>query len=76
MGKAIGGQLGEVLDVVVYEFPDKASIVKIKVLFDIRSPIRAGMFIANDVDGINWVDFRFENLLVFCFLCRLVGENS
>jgi len=33
MGKAIGAQLVEVFDVVVYEFPDKASTVKIKILF-------------------------------------------
>jgi hypothetical protein len=51
----------------VYEFHDKASIVKIKILFDIRSPIREGMFIGNHVDGINWVHFRFENLQCFVF---------
>ena len=74
MGKAIGDQLGEVLDSAVYELPDKANFVKIKILFDVNSPIRAGMYIGNEVDGVNWIDFRFENLPMFCFYCGLVGH--
>lgn len=75
MGQEMGSQLGKVLDVGIYEFPEKAKIVKIKVLIDINLPIRAGMYIGNDDDGINWVDFRFENLPMFCFGCGLIGHN-
>jgi hypothetical protein len=67
MGKEIGSQIGQVLDVGIYDFPENARIVKVKLLFDISSPIRAGLYIGNDVDGINWVDFRYENLPMFCF---------
>jgi hypothetical protein len=74
MGKAIGEQLGEVVDAAVYELPDKARFVKIKILFDVTTLIRAGMFIGNKVDSINWIDFRFENLSMFCFHCGLVGH--
>lgn len=75
MGQEMGSQLGKVLDVGIYEFPEKAKIVKVKVLVNISHPIRAGMYIGNDHDGINWVDFRFENLPMFCFGCGLIGHN-
>jgi len=74
MGKEMGNQLGEVLDVGLYDFPDNARTVKVKIFFNICNPIRAGMFIGNKRDGINWVDFRFENLPMFFFGCGLIGH--
>ena len=50
--------------------------MKVKILFNVKKPIRAGMFIGNDEDGINWVDFRFENFLMFCFGYGLFGHNA
>lgn len=75
MGQELGSQLGTVLDVGLYEFPEKAKTVKVKISFNIQNPIRAGMFIGNDNDGITWIDFRFKNLPMFCFGCGLVGHN-
>jgi hypothetical protein len=75
MGKEMGAQLGIVLDVGLYEFPNNAINVKVKTLFNKNHPIREGMFIGNEEDDINWVDFRYENLHMFCFGCGLVGYN-
>lgn len=58
----MGAQLGAVLDVGLYEFPKNAKIVKVKILFNVNNPIRAGMYIGNNQDGISWVDFRYQNL--------------
>jgi hypothetical protein len=41
MGREMGMQLGEVLDVGLYDFPEKAKTVKIKIWFNINNPIRA-----------------------------------
>ena len=76
MGKEAGSQLGTVLDVGLYEFPENAKAVKVKIQFNIAHPIRVGMFIGNDSDGIKWVDFRYENLPMFCFGCGMVGHNQ
>jgi len=75
MGKEMGSQLGQLLDVSLYEFTENVETIKVKILFNINQPIRAGMFISNDRDGITWVDFRFENLPMFCFGCGLMGHN-
>jgi hypothetical protein len=76
MGKHLGSQLGRVEDAAIYDYPQKARIVKIKVCINIEEPIRPGMFIGNTKDGIQWVDFRYENLPMFCFNCGLVGHNE
>jgi hypothetical protein len=76
MGKHIGSQLGRVEDAAIYDYPQKARIIKIKVYINIEEAIKPGMFICNTRDGIKWVDFRYENLPMFCFNCGLVGHNE
>jgi hypothetical protein len=76
MGKHLASQLGLVEDAALYDFPDKARIVKIRVQIDTNQPIRPGIFIGNTKDGIKWVDFRYENLPMFCFMCGHIGHNE
>jgi hypothetical protein len=76
MGYQLGAQIGQVEESAIYEYPNNAKILKIKVQFNISNPILPGMYIGNEKDGINWVDFRFENLPLFCFQCGLVGHSA
>ncbi|WJX85442.1 hypothetical protein P8452_67896 [Trifolium repens] len=76
MGKHLGAQIGQVEDAAIYDFPDKARIIKIKVHIDTNQPIKPGIFIGNAKDGIKWIDFRYENLPMFCFLCDYIGHND
>ncbi|MCH80769.1 F-box/FBD/LRR-repeat protein [Trifolium medium] len=74
MGFKIGSALGNVEDSVVYEYPEKAKIVKIKVAYNVQKPIIPGLYIGHQSDGTTWVDFRYEGLPMFCFNCGLVGH--
>lgn len=76
MGKQLGAQLGTVEDSAVYDYLEKARIIKIKVSIYISKPIIAGMYIGNEKDGITWLDFRYENLPMFCFNCGIIGHNE
>jgi hypothetical protein len=76
MGKHLGSQIGLVEDTGLYDFPDKARIVKVKVQINMAEPIKPSIYIGNTEDGIQWVDFRYENLPMFCFSCELIGHNE
>jgi hypothetical protein len=52
MGKHLGSQLGKVEEAALYDYPQKARIVKIKVNLNIEEPIRPGLFIGNTTYGI------------------------
>jgi hypothetical protein len=52
MGQHLGAQLGKVDESALYDYPQKARIVKIKVWININEPICHGMFIGNTKDGI------------------------
>ncbi|MCH91034.1 hypothetical protein A2U01_0011958, partial [Trifolium medium] len=76
LGQHLGSQIGQVEEAALYDYPEKACIVKVKVQINIADPIRAGIFIGNAKDGITWVDFRYEHLPMFCFTCGLIGHNE
>jgi hypothetical protein len=75
MGYQLGAQIGQVEESAIYEYPNNAKIIKVKVEFNITNPILAGMYIGNINDDMNWVDFRYENLPLFCFQCGLIGHS-
>ncbi|MCH81132.1 F-box/FBD/LRR-repeat protein [Trifolium medium] len=34
------------------------------------------MHIGNKRDGVNWIDFRYEKLPMFCFHCGIIRHNE
>ncbi|KAK2419791.1 hypothetical protein QL285_030612 [Trifolium repens] len=74
MGISIGELLGNVEAAETYEYPGKKLIIKIKVAINVHKPINPGILIGNAKDGTHWIDFRYENLPLFCFICGLVGH--
>jgi hypothetical protein len=76
MGHQLGAQIGKVEEAAIYEYPNNAKIIKVKIQFNLSNPVLAGMYIGNQNDGINWVDFRYENLPLVCFKCGLIGHSN
>lgn len=56
MGKELGAHLGTVLESALYDYLEKSKIVKIKILFDVSTPIRAVMYIvARRMELLGWI---------------------
>lgn len=52
------------------------SFLRIRVMLDITKPLRRKMKIMKEGCECFWVEFRYERLLGFCFLCGIVGHNE
>ncbi|XP_057433287.1 uncharacterized protein LOC130726080 [Lotus japonicus] len=76
MGMKIGSAIGDVLDVDLFEFPDKKVIVKALVEIDVHKPLMTGINGGSHKDGVFWIDFKYERLLQFCFVCGVVGHGD
>ncbi|KAJ1421140.1 Zinc knuckle CX2CX4HX4C [Sesbania bispinosa] len=76
MGRKIGECMGVVRESEIFEVRDRGSFIKILVDFDTTKPLLPGVNIGNRVDGVLWVDFRFERLPQFCYTCGLIGHEE
>ncbi|KAJ1389195.1 Zinc knuckle CX2CX4HX4C [Sesbania bispinosa] len=76
MGIKIGACMGEVLESESFEIKEKGSFIKVLVKFDTRKPLKPGINVGSRMDGISWVDFRYERLPRFCYSCGLVGHEE
>lgn len=77
MGNKIGEALGTVEDVGFFEMPGSSvPILKAKVSIDVNIPIRKGINIGNQIDGIHWIDFRYERFPLCCYFCAKIGHDE
>lgn len=76
MGESLGALMGKVVASELYEYPGKNVIVKIRVELNVNNPLSTGIHVGNPIDGNTWVDFRYENLPLFCFQCGLIGHGE
>ena len=77
IGKDIGSKIGRVLEV------DKrvmqanlAKFFRIRVEVPIDKPLCRGGCVKNEEGGRYWVDFRYERLPNFCYICGLLGHDE
>uniref|UniRef100_A0A803MIX6 CCHC-type domain-containing protein n=1 Tax=Chenopodium quinoa TaxID=63459 RepID=A0A803MIX6_CHEQI len=50
--------------------------VRMKILVDIRKPLRRGVFLATGSSSTKWVDMKYERLSDFCFFCGQLDHTD
>ncbi|KAJ1375649.1 Zinc finger, CCHC-type [Sesbania bispinosa] len=76
MGRKVGACLGRVEESEVYEGRDKITFVKLLVEVNTHKPLLPGIPVGSHMDGVTWVDFRYERLPQFCYMCGHIGHDE
>lgn len=48
---------------------------RIRIMLDVRKPLRRGIFVFTSDSGKMWLAFNYENLLLFCLGCGKMGHE-
>ncbi|CAH9106463.1 unnamed protein product [Cuscuta epithymum] len=74
--RRIGNYIGSFIKYEMSDFDGKqSSYLRIRVSMDVRQPLKRGTNLTQD--GIkHWVDFKFEKLPSFCFICGIIGHSD
>ena len=78
IGKEIGSKIGNVLEVDKRAIQaDQAKFLRIRVEMQLDKPLWRGRgYVKNDEGGRIWVDFRYERLPIFCYICGILGHDE
>ncbi|XP_058732616.1 uncharacterized protein LOC131604171 [Vicia villosa] len=77
VGKAMGSYIGEFVE---YDKNNNTSFwrqyMRIRVKVDVRKPLKQSTKVKNK--GVDWcvVNFKYEKLSIFCFVCGLLGHSE
>lgn len=75
-GKKIGGVLGTVTDVMIVDAGGhELRHINILVDIDLTKPLLRGTKLKHKQSEC-WVEFKYENLPLFCFYCGCIGHNE
>ena len=77
-GREIGSKIGKVLEVDKRAIQvDQAKFLRLRVEMQLDKPLRrGGGYVKNDEDERIWVDFRYERLPIFCYICGILGHDE
>lgn len=50
--------------------------VRIRVTMNIDKPLKRRMKLKRDANNWNWVNFKYERLSSFCFVCGIIGHSD
>ena len=77
IGKDIGSKIGRVLEVDKRAMQaELAKFLRVRVEVPIDKPLRRGGFVKNEEGERVWVDFRYERLPNFCYICDFLGHDE
>ncbi|CAH9100040.1 unnamed protein product [Cuscuta epithymum] len=74
--RKIGNFLGSFIKFEMSQFEGRQnSYLWIRVCLDVRQPLQKGTNLTRD--GVkHWVDFKYEKLTSFCFICGIIGHSD
>ncbi|KAL8148422.1 hypothetical protein AgCh_005694 [Apium graveolens] len=52
------------------------SFVRIRVTLNVQKPLKRRVKIKREGDGRSWVNFKYERLGAFCFVCGILGHSK
>lgn len=61
---------------VIYDMPDRKTIVKVIVNMSINAPIRPIMYIRSKNNGVDWIYFHYEKIPLLCFYCGYTRHSE
>ncbi|KAJ8752062.1 hypothetical protein K2173_001089 [Erythroxylum novogranatense] len=77
VAERIGNEVGEYMEVDSASFRNQVkTFMRLRVKFDVRTPIRSCMYLRRQGDPGFFANFRFEKLPNFCFLCGLMDYGE
>lgn len=77
VAEIIGGALGEFIMADKKNFEGSwKSFLRVIIRIDITLPLRRRMKMKRPSGEIFWIDFKFERLPNFCFLCGVIGHTE
>ncbi|KAM6578787.1 hypothetical protein CsatB_030624 [Cannabis sativa] len=50
--------------------------LRVRVRLDVRKPIKRRMKIINEDSSWYWVNFKYERMPTFCFICGIIGHSE
>ncbi|KAF4347092.1 hypothetical protein G4B88_008924 [Cannabis sativa] len=76
-GHLLGGKAGSVVYVHLQEDNPSSwgKFLKILIEFDIKMPLCSGCFFDLDMGGRKWLQFKYEQIGIFCYYCGCLGHQ-
>ncbi|GAV75841.1 DUF4283 domain-containing protein/zf-CCHC_4 domain-containing protein, partial [Cephalotus follicularis] len=75
VGEVIGNSIGKFEDgELIIGKGNNGSYMRLRIKIDVRNPLKRGMNLSYGTDGKAWLQFRYERLPNFCFVCDTMGH--
>lgn len=75
--RSVGAALGEFVKADTNTFDGVwKPCVRIRVILNVEKPLKRRMKIRREGDNWSWLNFKYERLGIFCFVCGILGHSE
>ncbi|XP_012848359.1 PREDICTED: uncharacterized protein At4g02000-like [Erythranthe guttata] len=76
VAKRVASRIGEFVQLLNEKTLDVSEYMRVKVSLDVKQRLKRGIYL-HEVEGTKvWIDFKYERLPAFCFLCGVLGHSE